>query len=212
MIKGIVFDFDGTIVDSTNMVFKVLNDALKKRSLPTIEIELLGRMSGLPVGDIVNTKTYISESTAKEIEKDVFDAYSVFCRTSCQLLPQVENTLKTLKSKQIKIGLLTATPSKSLQAVAEKFSLNDYFDIILAKGDAKNKPDPEGLEKIITEFGIEKDECLYVGDSPIDILTGKAAGIKTIAVTTGLATIQQLKEAKPDNIIPNLDRLLTYVN
>jgi pyrophosphatase PpaX len=212
MIKGIVFDFDGTIVDSTNMVFKVLNDALKKRSLPTIEIELLGRMSGLPVGDIVNTKTYISESTAKEIEKDVFDAYTVFCRTSCQLLPQVENTLKTLKSKQIKIGLLTATPSKSLKAVAEKFSLNDYFDIILAKGDAKNKPNPEGLEKIITEFGIEKDECLYVGDSPIDILTGKAAGIKTIAVTTGLATIQQLKEAKPDNIIPNLDKLLTYVN
>jgi len=212
MIKGIVFDFDGTIVDSTNMVFKVLNDALKKRSLPTIEIELLGRMSGLPVGDIVNTKTYISESTAKEIEKDVFDAYTVFCRTSCRLLPQVENTLKTLKSKQIKIGLLTATPSKSLRAVAEKFSLDDYFDIILAKGDAKNKPDPEGLEKIITEFGIEKDECLYVGDSPIDILTGKAAGIKTIAVTTGLATIQQLKEAKPDDIIPNLDKLLTYVN
>ena len=212
MIKGIVFDFDGTIVDSTNMVFKVLNDALKKRSLPTIEIELLGRMSGLPVGDIVNTKTYISESAAKEIEKDVFDAYTVFCRTSCQLLPQVENTLKTLKSKHIKIGLLTATPSKSLKAVAEKFSLNDYFDIILAKGDAKNKPDPEGLEKIITEFGIEKDECLYVGDSPIDILTGKAAGIKTIAVTTGLATIQQLKEAKPDDIIPNLDKLLTYVN
>jgi len=212
MIKGIVFDFDGTIVDSMNMVFNALNDALKKKSLPTIEIELLGRMAGLPLIDIIGAKAHISESAAKEVEKDVFEAYTAFCRTSCQLLPNVESTLKILKSKQIKIGLLTTTPSKPLKEVAKKFSLNDYFDIMIAKEDAKNKPKPDGLNKIITKFGIKKDECIYVGDSPIDILTGKAAGIKTIAVTTGIATIEQLKEAKPDDIIPNLKKLLIYVN
>ena len=212
MIKGIVFDFDGTIVDSMNMVFNALNDALKKKSLPTIEIELLGRMAGLPVSDIISTKNHITESTTREIEKDVFETYTAFCKTSCQLLPNVENTLKTLKSKQIKLGLLTTTPSKPLKTVIKKFSLNDYFDIMLAKEDVKNKPNPEGLEKIITKFGIEKNECIYVGDSPIDIQTGKAAGIKTIAVTTGIATIEQLKEAKPDGIIPNLEKLLIYVN
>jgi HAD superfamily hydrolase (TIGR01509 family) len=212
MIKGIVFDFDGTIVDSMQMVFNALNEALKKKSLPTIEAELLGRMAGLPVSDIISTKTHITESTAKEIERDVFESYTAFCRTRCQLLPHVENTLKTLKSKQIKIGLLTTTPSKPLKAVVNKFSLKDYFDIMIAKEDAKNKPNPEGLNKIITEFELKKDECLYVGDSPIDILTGKAAGIRTIAVTTGIATIEQLKEAKPDAIIPNLEKLLIYVN
>ena len=97
-------------------------------------------------------------------------------------------------------------------AVEKKFSLKDYFDIMIAKEDAKNKPNPEGLNKIITEFGIRKDECLYVGDSPIDILTGKAAGVKTIAVTTGIATIEQLKEANPDGIISNLEKLLVYVD
>ena len=212
MIKGIVFDFDGTIVDSMHMVFNALNDALKKKSLPPIEIELLGRMAGLPLVDIISTKTQISDSVAKEVERDVFESYTSFCRLSCQLLPHVESTLRTLKSKQIKLGLLTTTPSIPLKAVVNKFSLNDYFDIMLAKEDAENKPNPEGLNKIITEFGLQKDECLYVGDSPIDILTGKAAGIKTIAVTTGIATIKQLKEAKPDAIIPNLEKLLIYVN
>jgi len=212
MIRGIVFDFDGTIVDSMPMVFNALNDALKRRSLPTIESELLGALAGLPVIDIISSKAHISESAAKEIEKDVFEAYTSFCSVHCQLLPNVDSTLKTLKSKRIKLGLFTTTPIKPLMAVEKKFSLKDYFDIMIAKEDAKNKPDPEGLDKIIAEFGIKKDECLYVGDSPIDILTGKAAGIKTIAVTTGLATIQQLKEAKPDKIIPNLDKLLTYVN
>ncbi len=212
MIKGIVFDFDGTIVDSMEMVFNALNDALKKKGLPTIEVELLGRMAGLPLVDIISAKVHITESAAKDIEKDVFEAYTAFCRTRCQLLPNVESTLKTLKSKQIKLGLLTTTPSKPLGAVVSKFSLKDYFDIMLAKEDVKNKPNPEGLNKIIAEFRIKKDECLYVGDSPIDILTGKAAGIKTIGVTTGVATIQQLKEAKPDGIIPDLRKLLIYVN
>jgi len=212
MIRGIVFDFDGTIVDSMPMVFNALNDALKRRSLPTIESELLGAMSGLPVIDIISSKALISEFVAKEVEKDVFEAYTSFCSVHCQLLPNVESTLKTLKSKRIKIGLFTTTPIKPLMAVEKKFSLKDYFDIMIAKEDAKNKPNPEGLNKIIAEFGITKDECLYVGDSPIDILTGKAAGIKTIAVTTGIATIQQLKESKPDNIIPNLEKLLVYVD
>ena len=211
MIRGIVFDFDGTIVDSMQMVFSALNDALKKRSLPTIEIELLGRMAGLPVIDIISSKAHITEAAAKEVEKDVFKTYTSFCRTSCQLLPHVESTLKTLKSKKIKLGLFTTTPTKPLMAVEKKFSLKDYFDIMIAKEDAENKPNPEGLNKIVKEFGIRKDECLYVGDSPIDILTGKAAGIKAIAVTTGIATLQQLKEANPDGIISDLEKLLVYI-
>ena len=82
MIKGIVFDFDGTIVDSMNMVFNALNDALKKKSLPTIETELLGRMAGLPLIDIIGAKAHISESTTREIEKDVFEAY--ICESCCR--------------------------------------------------------------------------------------------------------------------------------
>jgi len=212
MIKAIVFDFDGTIVNSMKMIFETLNEALKKRGLPTIEVELLGQMAGLPLIDIISTKAQITESVAKEVEKDVFDAYTVFCSSSCQLLPHVESTLKALKSKKIKLGLLTTTPTKPLKAVAEKFSLNNYFDIMVAKEDAKNKPNPEGLERIIEEFGVRKDECLYVGDSPIDILTGKAAGIKTVAVRTGIATAEQLEAVKPDIVIPSLEKLLIYVN
>ncbi len=212
MIRGVVFDFDGTIVDSMKLVFDALNDALKKRGLPTIELELLGRMAGLPVKEIINTKTHVSDSTAKEIEKDVFEVYIKFCRTSCQLLPHVEKTLKNLKSKEMKLGLLTTTPRKPLEAVAKKFSLENYFDIMLAKEDVKNKPNPDGIEQIIAKFGILKDECIYVGDSPIDVYTGKAAGVKTIAVTTGIATVEQLKETQPDGVIASLEQLSTYIN
>jgi HAD superfamily hydrolase (TIGR01549 family) len=124
----------------------------------------------------------------------------------------VENTLKVLKSKAVKLGLLTTTPRKPLKAVVRKLAIGKYFDIMLAKDDAKSKPDPDGLNQIITEFGIRKNECLYVGDSPIDVLTGKAAGVRTIAITTGVTTTEQLKENKPDSIITDMKQLLTLIN
>ena len=112
----------------------------------------------------------------------------------------------------MKLGLLTTTPWKPLKVVIRQLAIGKYFDIMLAKDDVKNKPDPDGLNQIITEFGIGKDECLYVGDSPIDVLTGKAAGVRTIAITTGVTTMEQLKEKTPDDIITDLKQLLTLVN
>lgn len=212
MIKGVVFDFDGTLIDSMKMIFEALNEALNKRKLPKISLDLLGRMAGRPISDILNVETTVPEPIIKAIEKDVFNAYSEFCRTSCQLLPNVESTLKALRSKGVKLGLLTTTPRKPLKIVVRQLAIGKYFDIMLAKDEAKNKPDPNGLKQIITEFGIGTDECLYVGDSPIDVLTGKAAGVRTIAITTGVTTMEQLKEKTPDDIITDVEQLLELVN
>jgi len=109
MIKGVVFDFDGTLVDSMKLVFEALNDILRRKGLPAIEAGLLGRMAGIPVRDIIGGKMRLPEANLREIEKDVFDAYLEFCKSSCQLLPNVENTLKALKSIGLKLGVLTTT-------------------------------------------------------------------------------------------------------
>jgi HAD superfamily hydrolase (TIGR01509 family) len=212
MLKGVVFDFDGTLVDSMKIILGAVNEALSKRNLQKIGLDLLGRMAGRPLSDIIKAKMYVPEYTVKAIEEDVFKAYVEFCRTGCQLLPNVESTLKVLKSKHLKLGLLTTTPRKPLKVAVRRLSIGKYFDVMLAKDDVKSKPDPDGLNQIITEFGIRKDEANYVGDSPVDILTGKAAGVRTIAITTGLATMEQLKENTPDSIITDLEHLLMLIN
>jgi HAD superfamily hydrolase (TIGR01509 family) len=212
MIKGVVFDFDGTLVDSMKIFFEALNKALGDRNLQTVGLDLLGRMAGRPLSDIVKSKMQIPDPTIEGIEKDVFKANVEFCRKSCRLLPNVESTLRALKAMQVKLGLFTTTPRKPLKVAGRRLGIGNYFDIMLAKDDAKCKPDPDGLEQIIAEFRIEKDECLYVGDSPIDVLTGKAAGVRTIAVATGVATVEQLKENAPDSIITDLEQLLMLIN
>jgi len=212
MIKCVIFDFDGTLVDSMKMIYETLNDALGRRGLPTIELDLLGRMAGRPINDIISVKVHVPESSLEAIERDVFDTYSRYCRTSCKLLPNVENVLKNLKSKQVKLGLLTTTPREPLEVVVKQLALTNYFDIILAKEDVKTKPDPDGIERIVITFGISKNECLYVGDSPIDVLTGKAAGVGTVSIPTGVTTVEQLRASKPDIIISDLKQLLTYIS
>lgn len=212
MIKGVVFDFDGTLVDSMKLIHKVFNDALKKQGLPLIELDLLGRMAGRQIGEIIRLKVDVLESTVEEIRQDMFEGYMAGCKTDCQLFPNVRSVLKELKSRGIKLGIFTTTPRRPLEFVINRFGLKDYFDISLAKEDVKSKPNPYGLERIIKEFGIRKDECLYVGDSPADILAGKAAGVKTIIIPTGVSTIEHLKEKNPDIIITDLEQLLTYLN
>jgi HAD superfamily hydrolase (TIGR01509 family) len=211
MIKVVVLDFDGTLVDSMKIIYAALNDALSKRSLPKIELKLLGLMAGRPIGDIIRVKMFVPKSIINLIEKDLFDSYVQFCKTSCRLLPNVKKTLKVLKSKRLKLGLFTTTPKKPLEIAVNKLALANYFDIILAKEDVKNKPSPDGLERILRVFGINKNECLYVGDSPIDIQTGKSAGVKTIAIPTGIATVEQLRENEPDIMINEFGQLLTYI-
>jgi len=212
MIKGVVFDFDGTLIDSMKLIYRVFNDALKKRGLPQIELDLLGRMAGRPIAEIMRLKADVSESTVKEVQQDMFEGYMQYCKTDCQLLPNARSVLEELRSRGIKVGLFTTTPRMPLEVVINRFGLEDYFDIILAKEDVKTKPNPEGLERIIREFNIRKEEGLYVGDSPADILAGKAAGVKTIIIPTGISTTEHLKEKNPDSMITDLEQLLTYLD
>jgi HAD superfamily hydrolase (TIGR01509 family) len=212
VIKGVVFDFDGTLVDSMRLIYRVLNEALKKQGLPLIELDLLGRMAGRTLAEIIRLKSDISESGLKEIRKELFDGYMQGCKTDCPLLPNVINVLKELKSRGIKLGIFTTTPRKPLDTVMNRFKLKDYFDILMAKENVKSKPNPDGLVRIIEEFGIRKEECLYVGDSPTDILAGKAAGVKTVVIPTGISTVEQLKEKSPDIVITDLIQVLKYLD
>ncbi|MFH1327367.1 MAG: HAD family hydrolase [Candidatus Bathyarchaeota archaeon] len=212
MIKGVVFDFDGTLVDTMDLIHRALNDALKKRDLPLVNADLLGRMAGRPVAEIMRVTTDVLDSAVRDVEQDIFDMYIQFCKTDCELLPNVKDVLKVLKSKGVKLGLFTTTPRRPLESAINRLGLKNYFDISLAKEDVKNKPNPDGLERIIEAFGIKKDECLYVGDSPSDIQAGNAAGIKTVAIPTGLSTAEHLREENPDLFITDLAQLLKYID
>ena len=74
------------------------------------------------------------------------------------------------------------------------------------------KPDPEAVYAILDRFGVTKEECLYIGDSEVDIKTGHNAGVTTVGVTWGFRTREQLEEAGALNLINKAEELLEFIN
>ena len=120
--------------------------------------------------------------------------------------------LDTLKSQGIKIGVLTNKPhARGVDVVTELFS-NGYFDCIRGqKEGVPKKPNPSGARLMLEEFGVLPEECLYVGDTNVDMQTGKNSGMFTVGVLWGFRKREELVSNNADAIIEHPLELLRYV-
>lgn len=184
MLKAIIFDFDGTLLDSDKMIvetFRQLYEMFKPTIKPDLEHFL--SFSGPP----------IKESLKKEfpdIDQDF--AFEQFQKLSeenyikyVKPFPYVIDTLKELKKRNIKMALVTSKGRAATEFALKLTSLNNIFDFIICADEVKKvKPDPEGVLLALKYLNIEnKNEAIYIGDSRYDYLTAKNAKLKFGYVT-----------------------------
>ena len=205
--RALLMDFDGTIVDSMGTLHKALNITLRKYKLPEISAELFGELAGLPLKNILlKIDPSLKDSTIKQFGNDFNKIFLEIA--NYQTIPKVKDTLEYLHQRSILLGLLTTTPRNPTFYDLNRFKLIQYFDLVLTNEDVQNhKPSPEIILKAIEILKVPVNECAYVGDSPVDILAGKAAGIKTIAVLSGLCGRERLERENPDIIINSVTDL-----
>ena len=177
MYKAIVFDMDGTLLNSDEMVLSIYKDITQKYKpsirLETIEKddllaksykEILTRLYEVPVDDLL-----------MEIQK-MFRQY----KHLIELFPGTKSFLSNLKKKGYLIGLLTSEMKNIAYEELKSMQIFEYFDIIVTCDDVENpKPDIEGLVKIVNFLKINPKDLLYIGDQKSDGLTGKKASIQT---------------------------------
>ncbi len=179
MYKLVLFDFDGTLLDSDMMLLKTFEELYAiHRPNETITFDKTVSFSGPP----------IRETLKKEFpeldEKEILDEYMKLSVKNydryVRLFPGVEEMLITLRKKGINFGLIT---SKNRVATEYSFSLlgiEGYFPLVITADDVNElKPSPKGIYDAMKYFGVKnKDEVIYVGDGLIDYLTSRMAGIK----------------------------------
>jgi len=205
----VIFDFDGTILDSMQFILNETNRALTKRGLGQIGPDLLARMAGHKLSDILKAEMKIPHRVLEEVEKEVFESY-MNCHGECSLFPNTKRTLRHLRLNGAKLALLTTTPKAAVNHHIDRLDLRDFFDIILAREDiSKCKPNPEGILQIARTMETKTTDCVYVGDSPADIAAGRAAGTKTVGVLTGLSSREQLRKEKPDLLVNSISDLVS---
>jgi len=206
-VKGIMFDLDGTILDTkpayieaAKIAFEIIGQKMPKTA---VALEIPKRMEQKqPITDIV-------KGDIKHFLDVYLKTFHSISASKTKPFFQTANTLASL-SGRAKLALITMRyiPCKDVASELEQFKLDQYFThIVTALDTHEPKPSPEALIKAVAAMDVEMCECVIVGDSVIDVEAGKAAGIKTVSVLTGLYSQEELSRAKPDYIIASVAEL-----
>lgn len=220
-IKGIIFDLDGTLLNTISDITDALNYSLTKNKLPNVTIEeakylvgngakiLIERTINKVCSNMGNASLYINDHVLFDnVYNDYMFSYNLWKFNKTLPYQSVVKTLHILRRKGIKLAVLSNKPERDTQGVVKKFFPNE-FDIV--RGSRENvplKPDPTAVNEIIQEIGLLKDEVIYVGDSNVDILTSKNAGLFGVGACYGFRQKKELIECGADYTINSMHDLL----
>lgn len=211
-VKGILFDLDGTIVDSKQAYLEAAKTAFQAmgQEPPTTQtaLQIPKRLEqNQPIDDLTHAIT-------QQFLDIYLKTFYAITEVKTKPIPNIHTALETLQQKA-KLALVTMRniPKTTITKELEKFGLAHYFTYIITAQDThKPKPSPEVLIKTIQVIDVQICDCLIVGDSVIDIKAGKIAGAKTAAVLSGLYTHKELAKLSPDLILKDATQLPQHIN
>jgi len=218
-IKGVIFDLDETIIDSLGALTEAFNTGTREFGLEPVTGERIAHFldEGLRLGEMLSelNPSVFAEDGKRQVCGDVIrKAYSELEPQKVVLKPGVRRTLQSLKERGVKIGIVTGRKSKGERKWLElrRLNIHQFVDAMVTGAEAPAKPAPDGVTKCMKELGLSAEECVFVGDSSIDIMAGKKAGMRTIAVCTGVAGKELLVEHGPDYVLDDLNLLVSYLS
>jgi pyrophosphatase PpaX len=207
MIKNIIFDMDGTLIDTNDLIIHTLNETAKK---------FIGRM--LTKKELNSILGHFLEEQMKLISKNndykVMAKYygEVYTKNQDKMtkeFPGIKDTLKKLKELNCGLAIVSAKAMEGVMHGIEFLGIEKYIDVVVSASDVKkHKPDPEPLFMGMKKLGATKDDTLFIGDSPIDLQCGKNAGVKTVLVDWTIFPDEILNKHEPDYIINKPDELI----
>ena len=208
MIRNLIFDFDGTLADTTEGIVITTQETLRLMGLPVVSAERFRPVIGLSLRDCFKYGTETPEERldeATEVYRRIFDGLAVPRTTLYEGVPE---TLEALRGRGMRLGIATSRSEPSLVMLLEEHGLRQYFEILGTVGCVSNsKPAPDLVLWVLERFGASPQESVVIGDTIYDVQMGKAAGCSTVAVPYGNHTEELLRSSSPDRIIHDLREL-----
>jgi phosphoglycolate phosphatase len=205
----VVFDLDGTLIDSGGDLARSVNAALERLApgTPPVPLDRVRTFIGDGAAMLVaRTLAAAGVSVSKEEALPVFlDCYQARLLDTTVLYPGVLESLDALRDRTLVV--LTNKPGDMSRRILDGLGVAGRFERICGAGDVPaKKPDPSGLRSILDQTGTAPEAAVLVGDSAIDVRTGRAAGVLTVGVTYGLDPAS-LEASPPDVLIADLREL-----
>lgn len=195
--KAVLFDMDGTLLDTLEDLCDSTNHALAQMGYPLRGIEEIRRFIGN--GAEKQIRRAVPEGTSEGKIMETLAAFRAYYQDHCQIKTKVYDglldVLSELKEKGVKMAVVSNKPDAAVKKLSREY-FGDRLDYAIGPSDGvRCKPYPDMAEEALKALGVEKKDAVFVGDSEVDVQTGLNAGLNVIAVSWGFRSREVVIEA-----------------
>ncbi|MGG7059100.1 HAD family hydrolase [Clostridium tertium] len=210
MFKVAIFDLDGTLLNTLDDLANACNYALNKFNFPIHEVDKYKTFIGNGIYKLVERAVPEGKKDSGTVTTvlEVFNKYyNEHMMDMTKPYEGVLDLLDKLAMNEVKLAVVSNKKHDFTIEIVKKY-FSDRFDLVFGHRDNyKEKPDPVSVLEVIEAFNISKEECIYIGDSNVDIITARNAGIKSIGVSWGFRGKEELEREGADYLANNTEEL-----
>ena len=212
MTKAFLFDFDGTLADTAPGIVLTMKGTFRQLGLKVPEDESIRQTIGLPLADSIRLLGNLPDEEVEVGVQTYRRLFPTFELTHIKMFPSVAETILELRRRGIRLAICTSRGRNSLESILSRYGLWDCFEAVVTASDKfPSKPAPDMVLSLLERMGLEPDDVFVVGDTTFDVMMGSSARCRTIAVTYGNHSLEQLSSAHPTHMIDCFPEILDLI-
>ena len=216
MYKACIFDLDGTLTDTLESLTYSVNATLKELGLMQITDTQCKAFVGNGARRLIEQSLQVAGDPNADRIEEAMETYGRIFKKYCtyHVAPYegIVDMLQELKEQGVQLAVLSNKPHLQTKEVVATFFEEDIFTSVYGQQErVPRKPDPAAVHMILEELGISGEECLYIGDSDVDMQTGCAAGVPAVGVTWGFRTKEVLIEHGATYVVDKPNEIISIV-
>ena len=215
MKKLVIFDLDGTLVNTLTDLTECVNYALNQCSFPQHSFDEYRYFVGNGINKLIERalpEAYRDVETIMKVKAIFVEYYMQHKTDKSYVYPGINDLLRSLQNKRIMLAVASNKYHEAtLEMITHYFPAINFAKVLGQRDGIPTKPNPQIVEEILEATDICKDDVLYVGDSGVDMLTANNAGVDSVGVDWGLRTVEELKANNAKYIISNPMEILDII-
>ena len=205
----VIFDWDGTVMDSTGRIVSCMQLAAVDLGLPSLPDETVRGIIGLGLPEAIGSLYPVLDGVGVESMRERYAFHFIAAEvTPSALYPGAESLLTGLREAGMKLAVATGKSRKGLQRVWGNTGLDRYFDASRCADESHSKPHPAMVLELLEEMAVPAQRAIVVGDTTFDLDMARAAGVDRVAVSYGAHPVEKLLPCEPLAVIDRLHHLL----
>lgn len=209
LFDGIIFDVDGTLAETHELIFASFNHVAEKYLNKRLTNEEIIALFG-PTEDVI-LKEWM-KGDYESARKDYFEFYESKHREMAEIFPGLRDAVSIIKEHNIPLGIFTGKGRDSAEITLKSIGLYDQFDMILSGDDVDEfKPSPDGINRFIKQYNLKPERVLMVGDAIHDVMASESAGVKCALVLWDEYSRNRCRECKTDYRFYTVEEFVRFI-